>query len=87
MGHTEKEKLFWEFVFSAPGWKLIHTVKELKDVGERNVQLEQTKQIQAQCWGTVMVKSAICSEAMNHFKHKIELRTLKVLSSQTQMPA
>lgn len=45
MGRTEKEKLFLEFVFYAPGRKLIHNVKELKDVGERNIQLEQTKQI------------------------------------------
>lgn len=45
MGRTEKEKLFLEFVFNAPGRKLIHNVKELKDVGERNIQLEQTKQI------------------------------------------
>lgn len=45
MGRTEKEKLFLEFVSNAPGRKLIHNVKELKDVGERNIQLEQTKQI------------------------------------------
>lgn len=46
MGRTEKEKPFFvEFVFSARGRKLIHDVKELKDVGERNIQLEQTKQI------------------------------------------
>lgn len=41
MGHTEKDKFFFEFVLNAPGRKLIH-VKELKDVGEWNIQLEQT---------------------------------------------
>lgn len=40
-----KASFFVEFVFSARGRKLIHAVKELKDVGERNIQLEQTKQI------------------------------------------
>lgn len=45
MGRTKKEKLFLAFVFNAPGIKLIHNVKELKDVGERNIQLEQTKEI------------------------------------------
>lgn len=39
MGHTQKkkEKLFLEFVFNAPGRKLIQNVKEMKDVGERNI--------------------------------------------------
>lgn len=41
----KKSLFFVEFVFSARGRKLIHDVKELKDVGERNIQLEQTKQI------------------------------------------
>lgn len=43
--HWERKAFFVEFVFSAQGRKLIHDVKELKDVGERNIQLEQTKQI------------------------------------------
>lgn len=34
-----------------------------------------------------MVKSAVCSVAVNHFIHQIELRTLKAPSSQTQTPA
>lgn len=41
----KKSLFFVEFVLSARGRKLIHDVKELKDVGERNIQLEQTKQI------------------------------------------
>lgn len=45
MGRTKKEKLFWEFVFNVPRRKLIHNVKELKDVGEQNIQLGKTKQI------------------------------------------
>lgn len=44
MGCTKKEKLFLAFVFSVPGIQLIHNVKELKDVGERNIQLEQTRE-------------------------------------------
>lgn len=44
MGCTKKEKLFLAFVFNVPGIKLIHNVKELKDVGERNIQLEQTRE-------------------------------------------
>lgn len=41
---AKKEKLFLAFVFNVPGIKLIHNVKELKDVGERNIQLEQTRE-------------------------------------------
>lgn len=33
-----------------------------------------------------MVKSAVCSVAVNHFIHQIELRTLKAPSSQTHTP-
>lgn len=33
-----------------------------------------------------MVKSAVCSVAVNHFIHQIELRTLKAPSPQTQTP-
>lgn len=33
-----------------------------------------------------MVKSALCSVAVNHFIHQTELRTLKAPSSQTHTP-
>lgn len=62
-----------------------HSVKETRNVGERNSKLEQTKQIYARCSGTVMGKSADCSVVVSHHIHQLECSTLKAPRSQTHV--